>query len=341
MKKIKHIGVLVTWALLGVFTTNAQVATVSAALNKDTITIGDTLTLTLKLKNFMPGKLTAGFPVFNDTITSSIHILHEDSIPDTLSVGKDYVLLKKSYTISAYDSGRVVIPPIPFVFQLDTVEDTIFTTSQFLFVKLVPVDTTQVPLKDIKKPINTPLTFKEFIDRFGIYMLAGLLLLLIVFILFRYFRRKKEGKAFIEFKKPEDPAHVVALRNLEKLREKKLWQQDKVKQYYIELTDILREYMEKQLGISAMESTSSEIIEALKELENMDAQLINNMQKVFEIADLAKFAKFKPLPDENDFAWKKAYEFVTETMPKEEPEHNGNEDNSKIQKPEENDSTDD
>ncbi len=340
MKKIKHIAVLVILTIATVATTNAQIATVSATLNKDTITIGDTLTLSLKLKNFMPGKLAIGFPVFNDTITSSVHVIQEDSIPDTLSAGKDYVLLKKSYTISAYDSGNVVIPPIPFVFKLDTVVDTIFTAPQFLFVKLVPVDTTKVPLKDIKKPVNTPLTFKEFIDRFGIYILAGILLLLIAFILLRYFRRRKEGKAFIEFKKPEEPAHVVALKRLENLRERKLWQQDKVKQYYIELTDILREYMEKQLGISAMESTSSEIIEALKELKTIDENLIKNMQRVFEIADLAKFAKFKPLPDENDFAWKKAYEFVKETMPKEEPEKNGNGDDNKTQKTDENDNTD-
>lgn len=304
----------------------AQVASVSMSVDKDTIVVGDTLSLTLKVHNNLPGKLKVVFPFFKDTITSNIHVLAQDSVPDTVSSGKKLVLAQK-YVISAYDSGNVTVPPLPVIFNIDTVTDTIFTGTASFFVKLFPTDTLKVPLKDVKKPLNTPLTLKEFLDTYGLYLLIGLLLAIIIYVLVRYFTRRKQGKAFIDIKKPLDPPHIVAFRRLEALREKKLWQKEMVKEYYIELTDILREYMDRRFGMSTMESTSSEIIDSLRERKEVSEDLIRDMEKVFGIADLAKFAKYKPLPDENDFAWKKAYEFVEKTKSVEKAESNGEEEN--------------
>ncbi len=321
MKKLAKY-ILIILGLIAAEYSPAQVASVSMSVDKDTIVVGDTLSLTLKVHNNLPGKLKVVFPFFKDTITSNVHVLTQDSVPDTLSSGKKLVLATK-YVISAYDSGNVTIPPLPVIFNVDTVTDTIFTGTASFFVKLYPTDTLKVPLKDVKKPLNTPLTLKEFLDTYGLYLLIGLLLAIIIYVVVRYFTRRKQGKAFIDIKKPLDPPHVVAFRRLEALREKKLWQKEMIKEYYIELTDILREYMDRRFGMSTMESTSSEIIDSLKERKEVSDELIKDMEKLFGIADLAKFAKYKPLPDENDFAWKKAYEFVEKTKPVEKSEADG------------------
>ncbi len=325
MKKLAKY-ILIILGLIAAEYSPAQVASVSMSVDKDTIVVGDTLSLTLKVHNNLPGKLKVVFPFFKDTITSNIHVLAQDSVPDTVSSGKKLVLAQK-YVISAYDSGNVTVPPLPVIFNIDTVTDTIFTGTASFFVKLFPTDTLKVPLKDVKKPLNTPLTLKEFLDTYGLYLLIGLLLAIIIYVLVRYFTRRKQGKAFIDIKKPLDPPHIVAFRRLEALREKKLWQKEMVKEYYIELTDILREYMDRRFGMSTMESTSSEIIDSLRERKEVSEDLIRDMEKVFGIADLAKFAKYKPLPDENDFAWKKAYEFVEKTKSVEKAESNGEEEN--------------
>jgi len=322
MKKNRQIAIiLLATTLLLYIKTQAQVAIVSTQVSKDTITIGDTLTFSLKLKNLDPEKSNITFPTFQDTITSSVHIIKENNKIDTLSANKNLVILRKTYVISSYDSGQIIIPQLPFILKVDTVLDTIYSPIQSFFVKLVPIDTLKVPLKDIKKPLGAPITLKEIIDRFGTYILASVLLLIIIYLLIRYFRRKKEGKAFIEFKKTQEPPHVIALKKLEELKNKKLWQHGKVKQYHIELSNIFREYIENQLKINALEQTSSEIIHSLKKTDKIDGSLIKDIEKMLEISDLAKFAKYQPLPDENDYAWKKVYEFVITTMPKEEPEN--------------------
>ncbi len=305
--------------------TKGQIANISASLNKDTVWIGDTLRLTLKVKGIDTHKVNVMFPTFQDTITSSIHIISQDSTIDTISMPNHSVALKKQYIIAAYDSGNVIIPPLPFIFKIDTVQDTVYSSVNTLFVKLIPTDTLKVPLKDVKKPINTPFTFQEFIDLYGIYTLLALLIIILIYIAYRYYSRKKEGKSFIEIHKPTDPPHIVAMRELEALRNKKLWQQNRIKQYYIELTDILRKYMDNRFDLSTMESTSSEIINALKTI-NLDNSLIEEMRQVFNLADLAKFAKYKPVPEENDYVLKKAIDFVEATKPveKQEEETNNN-----------------
>jgi hypothetical protein len=339
-KLVKYI--LIVWGLLIAGQTFGQIASVSMSINKDTIFVGDTLNLTLKVHNNLPGKLKINFPFFKDTITSNIHVLVQDSVPDTLNSNKKLILSSK-YVISSYDSGNVIIPPLPIILHIDTITDTIFTSPASFFVKLYPTDTLKVPLKDVKKPINTPLTLKEFLDTYGMYLLIGLLLIIIVYVLIRYFSRRKQGKSFIDIKKPQEPAHIVAIRKLNALREKKLWQKDLIKEYYSELTDILREYLDNRFGMNTMESTSSEIIESLKPIKEIDDAIIKDMEQLFGIADLAKFAKYKPLPDENDFALKKAFEFVEKTKPverSETTEENKEESNNNAKKVEDNASND-
>ena len=105
---------------------------------------------------------------------------------------------------------------------------------------------------------------------------------------------------------------------LSQLRDEKLWQEGREKEYYTHLTDILREYLFGRFGIQAMEMTSSQILSILR--SNQETKVLNKqMKEILEMADFVKFAKVKPTPDDNEAAMRNAVAFVEETRPEEIP----------------------
>ena len=107
---------------------------------------------------------------------------------------------------------------------------------------------------------------------------------------------------------------IVAIEALEKLRDEKLWQNDKHKLYYSGLSDILRTYLASRFEVGAMEMTTDEIDDALRAVEIEQKQKMN-LLSVLRDADLVKFAKATPEAEENELTYHKAYHFVEETKP--------------------------
>lgn len=116
------------------------------------------------------------------------------------------------------------------------------------------------------------------------------------------------------------PPDRIAIDRLNALREAQLWEKGQEKEYYTRLIDILRDYLQERFGINAMEMTSSQILKALE--ANEETRMPHRyMQKVVEIADFVKFAKVRPMPDDNVRSFQNAMQFVEETRPVEEPEN--------------------
>ena len=121
---------------------------------------------------------------------------------------------------------------------------------------------------------------------------------------------------------PPQPPHVVAIKALEALHNQKLWQNNRHKQYYSGLTDILRTYIAARWGVGAMEMTSDEIIEAMRSEELPDKARMD-LTAILRDADLVKFAKATPDGEQNEADYLKAFYFVEETklvVEEEEPE---------------------
>ena len=144
----------------------------------------------------------------------------------------------------------------------------------------------------------------------GLVVLAALVVLGIY--LYRKYRNKQLGIVPV---KPKEPCDVVALRELEHIREEKLCQRNMFKEYYSGITDALRKYVAERFQVSALESTTDEIISELESISTLDFNSRNKLADVLRLADFVKFAKMEPLPDENDESMKKAIEFVSETAP--------------------------
>ena len=114
------------------------------------------------------------------------------------------------------------------------------------------------------------------------------------------------------------PADEVALEKLDIIREQKIWQSGRVKEYHTELTDVVREYIVRRFEVSSVEQTSDETLRAMRLLLNEKKELFEQLRKMLTLADLVKFAKWTTTPDENEQSLRSAYTFVKETTPVEE-----------------------
>ena len=128
-----------------------------------------------------------------------------------------------------------------------------------------------------------------------------------------YRQRKLDPEIFSI--KPQEPAHVVAFRDLDRLKESKLLETGEVKQFYTRLTEISRIYIERQYGIPALERTTDEILDAFRKSNTEGSILDEMLRELLELADLVKFAKEDPLPMENQTNLNNAYLFVQKTYP--------------------------
>lgn len=284
--------------------------TVQAMAKVDTasISIGQQVWFHLNLN--VPKRTKVIWPILLDSLTSHVEIVHKSAI-DTV-VNGDYINYSQRLTITSFDSGAYTIPPISINYQMDddTAMQHSFSQAITFRVQTVKVDTTRA-IRDIKSPMEAPLTFAEIVP----WLLAVLVLTLILTLLWYYLRQRKNNKPFISLaRKPKQPAYQIALESLDGLKSRKLWQNGLIKEYYSYLTDILRLYIEDQFGIAAIEMTTDEILNAFVG-KNGNPNVVNRLQQVLITADLAKFAKAQPIASENEISMHNAIDFVKETIP--------------------------
>ena len=196
----------------------------------------------------------------------------------------------KNYILTSFDSGSYMIPKQHvFINQKKYSIDSLLIN-----VATVKVDTLKqklFPLKSVKKQ---PIIFDDYKNY--VWIALGVLALIIAIVLYFVFRKKKEIIPIEE----RIPPYELAMQRLNQLDAKQLYQQDKVKLYYSELTGIVRAYIERELHIPALESTTDELIETITDFNKISTldlpkETIKNLQNLLKEADLVKFAKSKPV----------------------------------------------
>lgn len=291
--------------------TFAQTARVESMFDTSMMLIGDHVRFSFKA--IVPENAKVDFPVLQDTIIENIEIVRH--LPFDTIMNEGVITINKSYIVTSFDSGSYSIKSfrIPITYA-DKSTDTLHTNPLYLGVMTFNIDSTANAIADIKKPIDTPLTFKEFISEYA--MFVGLIILIIglAFTLWWYFKKQKNQKLITEEKpKPTEPAHVIALRELDQLQSEKLWQKDKYKLHYSKLSDIVRQYLEYRFAIPAMENTTGFIADYIDVRKILDIENQRKTNDILELSDLVKFAKFTPLPDDNSRLLDYAYQLVIST----------------------------
>lgn len=305
-KLIKYFLLFFIFSITAIIS-NGQEIKLRAAIEKDTIWLGDQIKLLLVVEQPVGAKIA--FPQTPDSIGRKIEVLKR-SIIDTSKIDATRLQLKQTLLVTCFDSGAHIIPPFYFHILNNGSKDSIKTNDLALFVKYPNVDLKK-GIVDIKKPFAAPVTFKEIAP----WILGAILLGAIIFlIIYAINRRRKNMPLFKLPEKPKLPAHVVALQELDKLKGDQLWQHDKVKEYYTRLTDVLRVYIEDRFKVPAMEQTTFEILTDFKLNKKLiDTESFNGLKNILELADLVKFAKLTPLPDDNHYSLNSAYLFVQHT----------------------------
>ncbi len=280
------------------------------AIDTNAIAIGGQTKLTLRLEinrgqHFL-------WPVIADTIGSSIEIVNQTGIDSIVSKDNSKILLTQHITITSFDTGYHVIPPL--LFKLRNSNDDPWQNFEssplLLHVSGVEVDPDQ-PIKDIKNLMSAPYTFLEIIK----WVIPFLLLGLATFGIWYYMKKRKQNKPLVRLpKKPAIPPHRIAFDELEDLRTKRLWQNGRVKEYHSELTDIVRKYIENRFQFLALEMTTTEILAKAAQI-NIESKAASLLEDMLVRADLVKFAKSQPLPDEHERSFSEALDFVKTTIP--------------------------
>jgi hypothetical protein len=283
-----------------------QNVSVTAKLDTGAMLIGDHVGLTISFTG--PAKAQVLWPFIPDTILGNIQVIGRGKIDTAFSTDKLTATYKQFLNLTCYDSGFYNIPSIPFRFRNlpDTNQNMALSDQLMLAVHTLPVDTTKA-IKPIKGIMKIPISFREMLP----WILAGLALVAIILGVIWYIRKRRKNEPVFRLK----PRVVLspqekALQELEKLRVKKLWQSGKLKEYYTELTDILRVYIEDNFRVPAMEQTTSEIMDTLAALNEINQEPLSMLNQILSLADMVKFARGHPLPSENDQSLELGISFI-------------------------------
>ncbi|MDE6278191.1 MAG: cell wall anchor protein [Muribaculaceae bacterium] len=233
---------------------------------------------------------------------------------DTLESGQGKQVVDYDFLVQAFDPGMVTLPPFGAV--AGTAADTAF--SGIVTLKVVPVDVDSLEtINPLAPTADARSRWYDYVPSWTPWVLLALALCALAAALIWYFRRRKV--TIIEKRTKPVPPYELAIARLNALAEQKLAENGREKAYYTELVDILRQYLEGRFGINAMEMTSPQIIRALRSKEETRLSA-EEMKTVLEIADFVKFAKVRPMPDDNTRAFRRAMDFVESTRPAPEPE---------------------
>ena len=300
--KISRLSISILLVVLGYLPVHSQFVELKTQLDTNQIRIGEQFHLDIDV--LQPAGVSVGFPEIRDTLMANVEVLQ--AYPRDTVAEDENLKISQRYKLTSFDSGFYEIPPLKFYIRSGQWSDSIESNPMYLLVHSVAVDST---IFDVKAPIHMPVSFLEVFP----FVAGGLVLMAAVWFLVRYLRRRKKQMGVFTPDRPADPAHVTALRELDRLREEKLWQKSEFKSYYTRLTEIIRHYMERRYNIPAMEMTSYEILDTWKQSERPDEDLSAKLNRLLNLADLVKFAKEKPIASDNEENLDRAYEFVKKT----------------------------
>ena len=282
----------------------AQQTLIDVSIDSAAILIGEqtVLHLTVTTDN---GKNVI-VPIPNDTLMTGVEVLNIAKA-DTTVIDNNRLLIKQDILVTSFDSSLYLLPPFKVIDQTDT----IYSNQVALKVSTIPVNIDKPDeFNDIKETWDPPFVLADYYLLIDGVLFACFLICLIGYIL----KRLRNRQSIIPFKKqePKLPPFEMAMKELDEIKQQKLWQQGRNKEYYTLLTDTLRKYMVNRFGINAMEMTSGEILELIR-LESEANSSYNSLKQILELADFVKFAKLHPLPDENELSLMNAYLFVNQT----------------------------
>jgi len=298
-----------TVAALMILSAHARPQEIRITATPDTsaILIGDQTGFSVKAE--IPAGAAAALSTVSDTLAGKIIILGT-SQRDTAASGDGRLTITDRYLVTAFDSGTYTIPP--FYAEVVSGDSLLRYYSDYSMLKVLrpevtPPDSTDV-IFDIVPPRNAPVTFSEILP----WLVIALISAVVLYLLARFLPRNPLRR-FVRPPAPADPAHVIAMRELQTLRQEELWQKGEIKEFYSRLSDILRRYLDNRYGISSPELTTDETVRMLQKAAVTTAGQMSMVKELLSLSDMVKFAKYLPQSDLHERYYDDAVRFVEET----------------------------
>jgi hypothetical protein len=306
MKNImKYILLLLLLVQIGFGQDERPIIEVQSSVDTSLITIGDRIKYSVSIDHIEGMRVEKPGAGVN---LGQFEIKNYNVQPPYSQDGRVYI--KYEYEISVFDTGKFTIPPFPVAyFPTDSTKDyKIIEASPInIYVESV-LQADSKELKDVKPPIDIPYDWIFTIS----LVIIGVALLAAIFFAYRFYRSKKESGYLFKAPEPKRPAHELALEALDALLLKDLPANGEIKQYYIELSEIVRKYIEGRFFIPALEETSSEILIEISNQE-LTKELYDLLTDLFSLSDMVKFAKQIPGDKEHEQSANAARKFIDET----------------------------
>lgn len=305
MRILAGIGVLLSFCALA---QNGD-GIISAKLDRDSILIGEQVVLTLEVE---PDGLPVTWPVIGDTLAPHIEVVGDsglDTVQTDDSGGPTGSHVVRQLVLTSFDTGYWAVPALRFRIGAQDLESKAF----LVHVQGVELDSAASP-KDIKPIHELPFSMVWWLREHWIWVAGGGAIALAVVALILLVRRYRRKAPAAEIAAPLIPLHERVLLQLEALDKERLWQQGDHKGYQSRLTDLLRGYIEERYQVPALERTTDELLHELRvsPLSMEQQSLLGNLLR---LADMVKFAKALPSPQENEQMMVSAVRFIRETAP--------------------------
>lgn len=291
---------------------------VTAAIDSAKILMGKTTRLSLSVEQ--PADKRVSFPILQSAAGARYIPLLGDSIEissrfktDTVKLNHDRIRVDYNLTVQSFDSGTYIIPGFDYVC------DRIAGKTNQVSLSVIPVKVSDeevaenkiAPFTNVAEPdevMKIPFKDQPFVKWIRRWWWLIVLALALVGVGIWLLRRYRRNGSILPVK-PVIPPIQEAMDSLNKLYKRDLWQQGKEKEYYTGLTFILRRYLSREYGIPAMEMTSSQIMSALKS-DNDLRKGREAVRTLLDMADFVKFAKVRPLPDDNERCYSLTKTFI-------------------------------
>jgi hypothetical protein len=277
---------------------------VKSSPDTSSILIGDQIGFSVSAT--LPSGIEAVLSTMTDTLTGKIVILGRND-RDTVISPDGKMTLTDRYLITAFDSGSYTIPPFYAEYKSGDSLKRYYSDYSFLRVgrpDITPQDTTDV-IFDIVPPRTAPVTFSEILP----WMVIAVIALVVIYLLARLLPRNPLRR-FVRPPVPAEPAHVIALRELYRLKDEELWQKGEVKEYYSRLSDILRRYIDNRYGIMSPELTTDETVRMLQKAAVTTHDQMSLVKELLSLSDMVKFAKYLPQSEIHEKSYNDGVRFV-------------------------------
>ena len=265
-----------------------------ATLDTNAILIGQQIKFSLKCSDL---NSEINWPILTDSILNGIEIIKFSKI-DTIYNKDTSITYYQEFIITAWDSGAYYIPPIKL-------NNNLISEGFLLNVFSIEIKESD-SLKDIKEQIEAKFSLLDY----WIWILVLLIVLLGIYLFNKFFNKSNQTATTKKVVIKIAP-NIIATNALDKLEKKKLWQEGKIKEYYSEISEILRTYIDSRFNIIALELTTEEIINKIS--KNISSESTKELRTLLLRSDLAKFAKSKPIDVENNESMLLAKKLVDQT----------------------------